>query len=162
MKNMTLFHGSNQDFSYVSLEMSRDKRDFGRGFYMTTLKEQALRWAQSMFVRHGGPGRYVYEFTLSILPDLRIKRFSGLDSEWLDMVRRNRLNGGKQHDYDIVWGPVADDDTMRTLALFVAGIYTEDMALSQLRFFKPSDQVSVHTERALTLLQMMRKEAYEK
>ena len=160
MKNITLFHGSNQDFERVYLEKSRNKRDFGRGFYMTTLKNQAVRWAQNMFTRHGGLGRYVYEFVLDISPDLRIKQFNEVDHEWLDMVKRNRVNGGTQHNYDVVWGPVADDDTMRTLALFVAGIYTEDMALQQLSFFKPSDQVSIHTERALSRLRMVRKEIH--
>ena len=162
MKSVTLFHGSNQKFERVSLEKSKDKRDFGRGFYMTTLREQAVRWAQNMFVRHGGFGQYVYEFVLDISPGLRIKRFNGLNHEWLGMVKRNRVNGGTQHDYDVVWGPVADDETMRTLALFVAGIYTEDMALRQLSFHKPSDQVSIHTANALTRLRMLRKEYHGK
>ena len=160
MNNITLFHGSNQDFERVNLEKSRDKRDFGRGFYMTTLKDQAVRWAQNMFIRHGGE-RYVYEFVLDISPGLRIKQFDGLNHGWLDMIKRNRLNGGTQHDYDVVWGPVANDDTMRTLALFVAGIYTEDIALRQLSFFKPNDQVSIHTERALSRLIMARKKIHE-
>jgi hypothetical protein len=160
VKNITLFHGSNQDFEHVNLGKSRDKRDFGRGFYMTTLKDQAVRWAQNMFVRQGGLGSYIYEFVLDISPDLRVKRFDGLDHGWLDMVKRNRVNGGTQHDYDVVWGPVANDDTMRTLALFIAGIYTEDMALQQLSFFKPNDQVSIHTEHALSRLRMVRKETH--
>lgn len=70
------------------------------------------------------------------------------------MVKRNRVNGGTQHEYDIVRGPVANDDTMRTLALFIAGIYTEEMTLRQLSFFKPNDQVSIHTEHALARLRM--------
>ena len=160
MKKLTLFHGSNHDFECVNLEKSRDKRDFGRGFYMTTLKDQAVRWTQNMFIRYGG-GRFVYELVLDISPDLRIKRFEGLNREWLEMVKRNRLDGGTQHDYDVVCGPVANDDTMRTLALFVAGIYTEDMALQQLRFFKPNDQVSIHTECALPRLRIVRKETHE-
>ena len=50
MKNITLFHGSNYNFELVNLEKSRDKRDFSRDFYMTTLKNQAVRWAQNMFI----------------------------------------------------------------------------------------------------------------
>ena len=84
----------------------------------------------------------------------------GLDHGWLDMVKRNRVSGGTQHGYDVVCGPVANDDTMRTLALFSAGIYTEDMTLQQLCFFKPNDQVSIHTELALSRLQMVRKEIH--
>jgi hypothetical protein len=59
-----------------------------------------------------------------------------LSAEWLDMVKKNRMNGGIQHNYDIVWGPVADDNTMRTLALFVADIYDAETALRQLMFFQ--------------------------
>jgi len=160
MKSVKLFHGSNQDFESVNLEKSKDKRDFGRGFYMTTIRIQAIRWAQSMYVRNGGAGRYVYKFVLNISPDLRIKRFDSLDIDWLNMVKKNRINGGTQHDYDVVWGPVADDETMRTLALFVAGIFTEDIALRQLSFHKPSDQVSIHTAQALRQLRMLRKECH--
>jgi hypothetical protein len=158
MSYLTLFHGSDLDFDHVDLTKSRDKRDFGRGFYMTTLREQAVRWAQNMYVRHGGQGRFVYEFELEITPNLRIKRFDGLTAEWLDMVKRNRVSGGVQHDYDIVRGPVANDDTMRTLALFVAGIYSEETALQQLSFFKPNDQVSIHTGKALECLRMVSKD----
>jgi hypothetical protein len=157
MSLVTLFHGSNQDFEAVDLSKSRDKRDYGRGFYMTTMKVQAMSWARNMFIRHKGSGQYVYEFVLEISTDLKVKHFGGISPEWLDMVKRNRIHGGTRHEYDIVRGPVADDNTMRTLALFVAGIYDEETALRQLKFFKINDQVSIHTERALAKLKMVGK-----
>jgi hypothetical protein len=157
MNLVTLFHGSNQDFKTVDLSKSRDRRDYGRGFYMTTIRAQAESWARNMFIRHKGPGRYIYEFVLEISPDLKVKHFQGLTSERLDMVKTNRINGGIQHDYDVVRGPVANDNTMRTLALFISGIYDEETALRQLSFFKINDQVSIHTELALTKLRMVAK-----
>jgi hypothetical protein len=159
---MRLFHGSNQDFDMVDLSRSRDLRDFGRGFYMTTIREQAEAWGKNMFVRYGGLGIYVYEFELSIPDDLKIKHFAGLTEEWLELVKVNRINGGIQHNYDIVQGPVANDNTMRVIALYVAGIYTTEMALQQLRFFKANDQVSIHTPKALSCLTLTRKIAYGK
>jgi len=51
-----------------------------------------------------------------------------------------------------VKGPVANDNTMRTIALFISGIYNEDMALTQLKYFKANDQISVHTKKALSHL----------
>jgi hypothetical protein len=111
-----------------------------------------------MYVRHSGPGRFVYGFELEISPDLRIRQFNGLSAEWLDMVKRNRVNGGIQHDYDIIRGAVANDDTMRTIALFVSGIYSEKAALEQLTFFKSNDQVSIYTEKALKYLRMVNKD----
>jgi hypothetical protein len=159
---MKVFHGSNQDFDAVDLSKSRDRRDFGRGFYMTSIREQAKSWAENMFVRYGGSGIYVYEFELSFSADLKIKHFEGLTQEWLEMIKENRMNGGIRHSFDVVQGPVANDNTMRTIALYVAGIYTPEMALEQLRFFKPNDQVSIHTERALSGLNLLRKNIYGK
>jgi hypothetical protein len=159
---MKLFHGSNQDFDRVDLSKSRDRRDFGRGFYMTTMREQAENWGKNMFARYGGSGVFVYEFELSLSDNLKVKHFEGLTEEWLEMVKGNRINGGIQHDYDIVQGPVANDNTMRTIALYVAGVYTAEMALQQLRFFKANDQVSIHTPEALSCLSLIRKNTHGK
>jgi hypothetical protein len=146
---MILYHGSNQVFENVDLAKSRDRRDFGRGFYMTTFREQAARWAQTLFDRYGGAGRYLYEFELSIANDLRCKVFEDMTLEWLHLVQKNRLSGGVQHNYDVIKGPVANDRTTRTIALYIEGVYTAEAALEQLKLFKANDQVSVHTSRAL-------------
>ncbi|WP_308463849.1 DUF3990 domain-containing protein [Clostridium botulinum] len=86
----------------------------------------------------------------------------GLDEEWLNMIKNNRLNGGIQHDYDVVIGPVADDNTMRTVALYVDGIYNESMAIEQLKFSKSNNQVSLHTIRALSKLEFLGRDEYDK
>jgi hypothetical protein len=111
---MRLFHGSNQDFDTVDLSKSRDKRDFGKGFYMTTIREQAGSWAENMFIRYGGAGIFVYKFELSIFDNLKIKHFDGLTEEWLELVKINRIKDGLQHQYDIVQGPVANDNTIHS------------------------------------------------
>lgn len=162
MKKLTLYHGSNQKFDVVDLSKSRDKRDFGRGFYMTTLQEQAEHWAENMYIRYGGEGQYIYEFTLEMPDDLKVKIYQGLCEEWLNMVKANRMEGNVQHEYDIVCGPVANDNTMRTIALFVEGIYTVDMALERLKFFKANDQVSIHTESALAYLTLEGRRSIER
>jgi hypothetical protein len=46
MKQLTLYHGSNYLFDVIDLSKSRDRRDFGKGFYTTTLREQAASWAK--------------------------------------------------------------------------------------------------------------------
>ena len=48
---LILFHGSNYNFDTVDLSKSKDRRDFGRGFYTTTLSEQAEDWAATLFDR---------------------------------------------------------------------------------------------------------------
>lgn len=56
---ITIYHGTNVLFDAVDISKSRDKRDFGRGFYTTTLYEQACNWAQNISLRYGGC-QYIY------------------------------------------------------------------------------------------------------
>lgn len=147
-----LYHGTNVKFDQVDLSFSKDKRDFGKGFYTTTFREQAEGWAENMYIRYGGEGRFVMEFKLQLAEELSIMKYPGLTGEWLSMIKDNRLYGGIQHTFDIVIGPVADDNIMRTIALYVAGIYNQETALEQLRPFQAHDQISLHTQKALKYL----------
>jgi hypothetical protein len=158
MSILTLYHGSNIDFCIVSLKKSRNRRDFGRGFYTTTIKEQAEQWAHSLFARYGGDGEFLYTFQFDWDDSLSSRVFDGLTSAWLEMVKNNRTLGGRQHDFDVVKGPVANDDTMPTIALYVDGSISEAAALVELAFFKANDQVSLHTEKALKRLTLVSKD----
>ena len=154
---MTLFHGSNQDFTGVDLSKSKDKRDFGKGFYTTTIKEQALQWGFNMFNRLGGSGIYLYSFEFSPSPDLKSKHFSGISNEWFDFILSNRTLGGLQHDFDFIQGPVANDKTVFTITGYIDGLYSRAEAMQRLRYNKSNDQVSLHTEKAIVLLKLLEK-----
>jgi len=157
---ITLYHGSNCDFSVVDLSKAKDRRDFGKGFYTTTLQNQAKDWAETLFARFGGDGKFVYEFEFEINEKLDIKQFDGITEDWLDFVRDNRIGGGIQHNFDVVRGAVANDRTNRTLALFVDGIYTSKEAMEKLKGNKLNDQFSIHTEKALAYLKFKNKAVY--
>jgi hypothetical protein len=154
---MMLYHGSNIKFDTVLLSESKDKRDFGKGFYLTTIQEQAKEWAEVLNFRNKTGGIFVYEFELSSLEKLKVKKFDGISKEWLDFVKENRIKGGVRHNYDMVIGPVANDNTMETIGNYLSGTYTADEALSRLSYMKPNDQVSVHTEKALASLKFIRR-----
>jgi hypothetical protein len=156
-KRLTLYHGSNQNFSVIDLSKSKDKRDFGRGFYTTTLHEQAEDWAASLFDRYKGDGIFIYEAELELSGELSIKNYEGLSEEWLFMIRKNRTLGGIQHEFDIVQGPVANDKTARTIALYIAGIISVNEAIERLRYNKINNQVSLHTPAALSHFRIVRK-----
>ncbi|MDR2971395.1 MAG: DUF3990 domain-containing protein [Bacteroidales bacterium] len=160
LDKLTLYHGSNCNFTTVDLSKANDKRDFGKGFYLTTLQSQAKDWAEVLFARFGGDGIFVYEFELEMKDYLNIKKFDKVSEDWLFFVRDNRVTGGIQHNYDIVRGAVANDKTNRTLALFVEGIYTAKEAMRKLRTNKLNDQLSIHNEKALTCLKMINKTSY--
>lgn len=67
----------------------------------------------------------------------------------MEFVKLNRTAGDIQHHYDVVIGPVADDNTMETVQLYLSGILNVDEAVARLRFNKVNTQVSFHTPLAL-------------
>jgi hypothetical protein len=154
---LILYHGSNYNFDEIDLSKSKDKRDFGKGFYTTTLQEQAEDWAEVLFDRYKGDGIVIYEMELELTGDLSVKNFEGLSEEWLLMVQENRTFGGIQHNFDIVQGPVANDKTARTIALYIAGIINANEAIERLRSNQINNQVSLHTSVALSHLKIVRK-----
>ncbi len=157
IQTITVYHGSDCDFRAIDLLRSKNRRDFGVGFYTTTIAAQAESWARSKRVRSAGKSAYVYVYTFAPSSSLRVRRFDGLSREWLEMVKENRSKGGLQHDYDVVIGPVADDDTMLTVSRFIQGVYTVEEALRRLAFSRTNDQVSFHTPAALACLNFERR-----
>ena len=151
---MILYHGSNQEFNTVDLSKSKDRRDFGRGFYTTTIREQALQWGYNMFNRLGGDGIFVYEFEFSPSSDMVFKQFPKISDEWFDFILQNRTTGGVQHNFDFVHGPVANDKIFLTVTGFIDGLFTKEEAMRRLQYSKTNDQVSLHTERAVASLEL--------
>lgn len=157
MTKLTVYHGTDCIFKDIDLHKSIGGRDFGRGFYTTTIAAQAESWARSKKIRNKSKSAYVYVYEAEIPDGLSVHKYEGLTTEWLEMVRDNRKNGGIQHDYDVMIGPVANDDTMVTVNRFVQGIYTAEEAISRLRFSKANDQVTFHTEQAVKCLKLVRR-----
>jgi hypothetical protein len=144
-------------FDAVLLGVSRDKRDFGKGFYMTTLKSQAEEWAEALSFRKKRDGLFLYEFELNNIEQLTIKKFDGISKEWLDFIAQNRIQGGIQHNFDIVQGPVANDKTMDAIGLYLSNTLSTSETLTRLTYMKPNNQVSIHTEKALSNLKLIRR-----
>jgi len=161
---MILYHGSNQSFNNVDLAKSKDKRDFGKGFYTTTIREQALQWGYNMFNRFGGEGIFLYEFDFSPSSDLKSKQFSEISGEWFDFILLNRTSNVLQHNFDFVQGPVANDKTIITITGFIDGLFTKKEAMRRLRYSKTNDQISLHTGNAVSLLKLQdkRKSSFDK
>lgn len=149
VSDLLLYHGSNVAFNEIDLSKSHNRRDFGRGFYCTVLESQAKEWAHRLYMRNFSGGEYIYQYVFRQTDNLKIKRFTALDAEWLDFIKKNRIKGGIQHTYDVVIGPVADDNTMETIQLYLSGILKSEEAVERLRYNKVNNQVSFHTPLAL-------------
>ena len=160
-KELLLYHGTAADFEQISLSKSHNRRDFGIGFYTTILEKQAKEWGYRLSLREKKKQYYVYQYIFRESDNLRVKRFNALDKEWLEFIKENRSKGGLQHSYDVVIGPVADDNTMETVQLYLTGILTANEAVERLKYNQVNNQVSFHTEKALRSLQFIRRERYE-
>ena len=159
---MRLYHGSVVEVRKPSLRYARKKTDFGRGFYTTTQKEQAEHWTTIKIDRAKDAKRKVvsvYEFDEAILsvPDIKIREFKGADEAWLDFVVNSRK--GVQHDYDLVFGPVANDKVFTVVNLYESGVLDAPAAIAELKAYKTYSQLSFHTKRVLDALKFV--EAYE-
>lgn len=157
MKKYTLYHGTDCFFKHIDLNKSIDKRDFGIGFYTTTIAAQAESWARSKKIRNHSKTAYVYVYEAEIPDNLSVHEYDSLSIEWLEMVKCNWKYGSIQHNYDIVIGPVANDDTMVTINRYVQGIYTAEEAVKRLRFSRANNQVSFHTIQAIKCLKPIRR-----
>ena len=158
---MRLYHGSNVEVRKPSLLRSRKNTDFGRGFYTTTQKEQAEHWTSIKIDRARKGRRVVSVFDVDdeLLSnhELRIREFHGPDEAWLNFVVDCRK--GIEHDYDLVFGPVANDKVFTVVNLYESGVLSAEAAILQLKAYKTYDQLSFHTPRVIGTLKFM--ESYE-
>ena len=64
----------------------------------------------------------------------------------------NRTQKGYVHDYDIVFGPVANDRVYAAFALYEGGLINKQALIAELKAYKLIDQYLFHTEQALNAL----------
>ena len=152
---MKLYHGSVVSVKNPNLRQGRPNTDYGKGFYTTVDFDQAERWARIRRDRAGGGKAVVsvYEAGDDLLQrkDFRIMEYNGATKEWLDFVVANRRYA-PLHDYDIVLGPVANDNLYATISLYENGELSAEAAVVQLKTHILFNQVSFHTDRALSQL----------
>ncbi len=148
---MRLYHGSNVEVREPRLLEAQRALDFGAGFYTTTNLDQAKRWAvRQVRVRKSGvPCVMVYDLAEDAIEVLLVRRFESADQSWLDFVTAHRKGLVTESSEDLVIGPIANDQTMPTLTLYLDGYLTGEDAIRQLRAQKLSDQVVFKSVRAL-------------
>ena len=156
---MRVFHGSYTAIENIDFSFCRKKRDFGKGFYVTKLFSQAEYWAVRKGEDNDTDG-IVTEFEFDEFffedKDLKVLRFEGYTEEWLDFITLNRTNKNDQqaHDYDIIEGPVADDDIATRVYDYMKRKVTKKQFLSELIQKKPTHQICFCTVQSLQALEL--------
>lgn len=162
---MILYHGSNIDIKTISLKKCKPFKDFGKGFYLTDMKEQAEKMAVRVVKIYGGnPVINIYEIDDAFreIAELTVKDFGNETSEeWAKFVMNNRSrkllpseNILSNHDnkYDIVIGPVADDNMALLFRQYENKMIDFKTLLDGMIYKKTSSQYSFHTEKAIQCL----------
>ena len=156
---MKLYHGSNVSIETIDLKRGRKGKDFGQGFYLSADRNQAQMMAERTVDREesGKATLTTFEFDEDILKNhttMKVKVFEGYSKEWAEFVMMNRRNktDKQAHDYDIVYGPIADDKVGLQISRYQLQYIQMDELIRQLSFIRPTFQFFFGTKRAIRLL----------
>ena len=162
---MRVFHGSYMPIYEIDLTKSRNNLDFGKGFYVTNIRSQAEFWAARVGRYHRTDGVVSeFEFYENAFEhyELKVLRFYAYDEQWLDFIILNRdpKLPIPAHDYDIVEGPVANDDVNNRINDYLEGLVSKADFLKELSMHKPTHQICLCTIRSLQMIEPIDKKYY--
>ena len=158
---MILYHGSNVSFDEIDLTKSLPNKDFGKGFYLSDNYAQAEEMAKFKVVISGGSVIVQsYDTDDSILEDstLKIKIFKEYTKEWAEFILANRNNNTDTpiHDFDIVYGPIANDKVGMQIRKYKDGSINFEEFLHRLQYMKGiTFQYFFGTEKAINKLRKL-------
>jgi len=145
MGKITVFHGSFCEISIPEIRISHNTKDFGPGFYCTNLRDQAERWSK----RYVTPRVNTYSVRMN--ESLKILEFHEMTEKWLDFIVACRA--GVSHHWDLVIGPMADDQIYNYISNFIEGEITREQFWTMVKFRYPTHQMAFCTSEALKCLE---------
>ena len=155
---ISLYHGSNVKIEKIVLSKSHKGKDFGQGFYLSDDKNQTMKMAVCTYEREQSGAATVSSFEFDennfVSGELNVKTFEGYSAEWADFILMNRQNktDNPAHDYDIVIGPIADDQVGVQIRRLERGYITKEIFLEEIKFIHPTIQYFFGTEKAINRL----------
>ena len=139
-----IFHGGYNEIRLPKIIKGKYAKDFGTGFYCTEFREQAIRWSK----RFETPIISVYNVKSN--SKLCVLQFTEMTEEWLEFIVNCRA--GIEHTYDIVSGPMANDQIYNYIADYIQGILTKEQFWVLAKFKHPTHQICFCTQHALNSL----------
>ena len=139
---ITLYHGSNVVVEKPQILVAGFYKDFGYGFHCANMEKQARKWALS---KKGDSIVSIYDYHPS--GDMKVLSFPVMTDEWLDFVVDCRR--GIKHDYDIVEGPMADDQIWDYVEDFMEGTISREAFWVLAKFKYPTHQMVFCTQKSL-------------
>lgn len=157
---MILYHGSNILIDKPDILYSERRLDFGCGFYVTGVKEQAERWAKRKAMLEGKSCGVISVFEYIEDSNFIIKDFGDDLNTWIDFVCDCRNGSECFKLYDIIKGKVADDKVFRVVDMYKRGIWEKERAIKEMKVYETYDQIAFITQMAIDSM-LKFKESYE-
>lgn len=161
---MILYHGSNVVVDEPRILEPSHALDFGPGCYTTLNRDQAVDFAGKVVLRKGGGVPTVNCYSIdenTAFEFCDLLRFDSPDAVWLDFVCSCRDGVNVGEGYDLVLGPVANDDVYRSLTLYREGEITKDETLARLKIKNLYNQLVFKTPRALAFIHFVKSEVVQ-
>lgn len=141
---MILYHSSYLAIDSPDVLHSRDNLDFGKGFYLTSLRDQADNYALRFKRRKKDAWVNIYSFDFEST-DWNILEFPSYNGEWLEFISNCRA-GNDMSNYDLIIGGIANDKVLQTLDRYFEGELSSEQALGILRYEKPNIQFCIRSQ----------------
>lgn len=140
-----VYHAGTETIPHPLCHIGRPNLDFGKGFYLTDIYDQALIWAKRKGrERKQNPRINIYTLSkIDLFKEGTYKIFENYDEEWLDFIVKCRTLKIENAPYDYIEGGVADDRVIDTINLYIQGILGKDQTLKELIFLSPNNQICI-------------------
>ena len=151
MSEIIVYHGGTEIVEHPICKLGRLNLDFGQGFYVTDIREQAVLWATQVAGRRKeSPVLNRYRLNReAVLIEAKCKVFTAYDYDWLEYIVAYRRGQAFDFDYDYVEGGVANDRVIDTVNLYMTGLMDMDTALKRLSEHQPNNQMCLRNQTIL-------------
>ncbi len=150
---MRVYHGSIEIVKSPDVLHSYRPLDFGKGFYVTTVKEQAEKWAKRKADLYNKPVGIINEYEMKAdKAGLFEKTFPDDLGEWIDFVCNCRDGGDDYLKYDLIAGKVANDKVFRVVDMYHQGIWDKERVLKEIKVYETYDQIAFISQKAIDQL----------
>lgn len=145
---MIVYHGTTMEIKEPNVSFSKNYLDFGKGFYVTTYKEQAERWALRKALRLNKEA-IVNIYELNEDNNAKILNFETENEAWIDFVCDCRRGGKEYENFGIIKGGVADDNVFKAIDMYEKGIWDKKRTLEEMKYYKTNDQICIVNQKII-------------
>ena len=157
---MIVYHGSDVIVKSPDIFHSTRCLDFGLGFYVTSVRFQAERWAKRKIELADKKSGFVNIFEYDESSDYKIMDFGIQLDKWIDFVCACRDGSDIYKQYDVIKGKVANDKVFRVVNMYRRGFWDKAKTLLEIKAYDVYDQIAFISQSAIDSM-LTYKDTYE-